>query len=180
MAAKKAATYENHLHEEQARWFAVHTQYKREKLVQKALAKQGITAYLPLRKFTRHYTRKVKTVELPLISCYVFVKITKASYLKVLQTEYVLEFVKFSRNLIAIPESEMEIMRRVIGEAELIDVQPQGYQVGDQVEIIGGELTGLKGKLVEVEGKKRMVIALERLGYMLYIQVAPELLHKVA
>lgn len=178
--AAKAAQYENHLHEEEARWFAVYTQYKREKLVQKSLAKQGINAYLPLRKFTRHYTRKTKTVELPLISCYVFVKIVKSEYIKVLQTEYVLEFVKFSRNLIAIPELEMDIMRRVIGESQLLDVQKHIYNIGDKVEIIGGELTGLKGTLTEVEGQKRMIIALENLGYALHIQVAPELLHKVA
>ena len=156
----------------------MYTQYKREKLVTKSLTKQGITAYLPLRKFTRHYTRKTKRVELPLISCYVFVKIVKSEYIRVLQTEYVLAFVKFSKNLISIPEAEIELMRRVIGESDLLDVQKNIYNIGDKVEIVGGELTGLKGTLTEVDGKKRMIIALENLGYALHIQVAPELLHK--
>ncbi len=178
--AVAAVQYENHLHEQEARWFAVYTQYKREKLVYSALMQKGICTYLPLRKLTRHYTRKTRVVELPLISCYVFVKITKAEYIKVLQNEYVLGFVKFSKNLISIPEVEIDIMRRVIGEASLLEVEQQTYSIGDEVEVIGGELTGLKGKLIELEGQKRMIIALESLGYTLHIQVASELLQRVA
>ncbi len=178
--AADAVQYENHLDEKEARWFAVYTQYKREKLVHKALVEKGVEVYLPLRKFTRHYTRKTRVVELPLINCYIFVKITNADYVKVLQTEYVLSFVKFSKNLISIPEIEIDILRRVIGEGSLLNIEKDTYNVGDKVEIIGGELTGLKGELVEVEGQKRMVIALENLGYSLHIQVAPELLQRVA
>lgn len=178
--AADAVQYENHLHEKEARWFAVYTQYKREKLVERALSAQEIQVYLPLRKFTRHYTRKTRIVELPLINCYIFVKITKSEYVKVLQNEYVLGFVKFSKNLISIPEEEIEIMRRVIGDSSLLDIEQQTYKVGDKVEVIGGELTGLKGQLVELDGQKRMIIALENLGYSLHIQVAPELLQRVA
>lgn len=176
--AADAVQYENHLDKKEARWFAVYTQYKREKIVYKTLTEQGIQAYLPLRKFTRHYTRKTRIVELPLINCYIFVKITKAEYIKVLQTEYVFGFVKFSKNLISIPEIEMDIMRRVIGEGSLLDAQKDVYTIGDKVEVIGGELTGLKGVLVEVDGQKRMIIELESLGYYLHLQVAPELLQR--
>ena len=76
----------NQLHDTEARWFAVYTRYKREKIVRKQLSDKGIECYLPLQQFTRHYTRKVKQVQLPLISCYIFVKICKPEYIKVLET----------------------------------------------------------------------------------------------
>ena len=63
----------NQLCDTEPRWFAVYTRYKREKLVLKELQRRGINAYLPLQTVTRYYTRKVKTVHLPLISCYIFV-----------------------------------------------------------------------------------------------------------
>lgn len=172
-------TYENHLDEKQSRWFAVYTKYKREKLVNRKLQEKGIHCYLPLQEYTRHYTRKVRKVELPLISCYIFTKIIKKEYVPVLETPDVVSFVRFSRNLISIPEAEIHTMQRVVGEGIEVDVEPNAYQVGDEVEVIGGDLTGLKGKLVEKKNGKNLLIELENLGYMLRMYVAPSLLQKV-
>lgn len=171
---------ENHLDISEARWFAVYTKYKREKLVHKLLNNKGITNYLPLQQVTRRYVRKIRHLELPLISCYIFVKITKEDYIRVLETENVLKFVRFSKNLISIPEKEMEIMKRVVGENNLeIIAEPWSLCLGDKVEIISGNLTGLQGKLVEKPGNHQMIIELENLGYMLRLNVPVELLQKI-
>ena len=79
-----ALQYENHLDTSEARWFAVYARYKREKVVAQRLQEKGIECYLPLQRLTRYYTRKVKQVELPLISGYLFTKITKKEYVPVL------------------------------------------------------------------------------------------------
>ncbi len=168
----------NQLDEHEARWFAVYTKFKREKQVLKQLTEKGIQAYLPLQSFTRRYTRKVRHVELPLINCYIFTKITKDEYVPVLETQDVVAFVKFAQDLIAIPTPEIEIMKRVVGEGIEIDVQAGSYQLGDEVEIIGGNLTGLKGWLVAAESEKNFVIELENLGYSLRMTVDPSLLSK--
>ena len=114
MSEKK--TYEDHLHEQEPRWFAVYTRYKREKLVAKRLREKGIEVYLPLQHFTRKYTRKVKEVSLPLISCYVFTRIVKKEYVPVLETPDVVQFVRIAKNLISIPPHEIQILQRVVGE----------------------------------------------------------------
>ena len=64
---------ENHLNVNEAKWFAIYTNYKREKTVKKDLDAKGITAFLPIQKVIRNYASKRKTVELPLISCYLLV-----------------------------------------------------------------------------------------------------------
>ena len=97
-------SYENHLDNHEARWFAVYTRFKREKVVKRALQEKGITSYLPIQKLTRHYTRKVKHVEMPLISCYIFTKITKKEYVRVLETQDVVNFVKFSPTSLLSPK----------------------------------------------------------------------------
>ncbi|MCB9082596.1 MAG: UpxY family transcription antiterminator [Lewinellaceae bacterium] len=162
------------------RWFAVYTRYKREKQVVKFLLERGVHAYLPLQTFTRYYTRKVKKVDLPLISCYIFVKITREEYVPVLETPDVLHFVKLRRNLIAIPEREIQILRAITGEGVEVEVTPLAATIGDEVEICQGRLYGLRGKLVEQHNDKNVVIELEQLGYALRIQVDPQALRKVA
>ena len=168
--------YENHLNEHKARWFAIYTNYKREKQTLKFLRQKGIEAYLPLQKITRRYVRKVKHVELPLINCYLFVKITKREYVRVLETENVLKFIKFSNNLIAIPESEIQLMKRIIGEKLDFTFEPSTFVEGEMVEVIGGQLTGLEGKLINKEGKQQFLIELTNVGYNFQMTIDPALL----
>jgi transcription antitermination factor NusG len=171
--------YENHLDDVEPRWFAVYTRYKSEKVVHNLLGKKSIQCYLPLQKVTRRYTRKIKTHDIPLISCYIFVKITKNEYVPVLETENVVKFIRFAKNLLAIPEEEMEILKRVVGEGEGVEAEPGKFKEGDEVEVMGGRLTGLKGRLVERQGKKQMVVELENVGYSLRMNIDVSLLRKI-
>ena len=173
---------ENHLSNYEARWFAVYTNYKREKMVAKRLNGKGIEHFLPLQKLTRRYTRKIKHVELPLINCYIFVKITKPEYVSVLETENVLKFVRFRNNLISIPEREIDILRLIVGENIEVEVEEKSkdyLSIGDEVEIIGGQLTGLRGILMEQRSGKNFVVELEKLGFSMLMQLDPRLLRRV-
>jgi len=178
LTERKSLAPENHLHATEARWFAIRTGFRKEKIVQKRLNNKGIISFLPLYKVIRRYERKVKHLELPLINSYLFVKIKKADYVRVLETEQVHTFVHFNRNLIAIPEAEIEIIHRVLGETTEVSVVEEGYREGDFVEIIGGRLTGLCGELIAREGKKRLIIRLENIGVGLEVEVDAKYLRK--
>lgn len=162
---------ENHLDEKEAKWFAVRTGFKHEKQVANWLDRKGIEHYLPLLKVTKFYKSKVKHLELPLINCYIFVKITKQEYVPVLETLGVTGFVKIAKNLLSIPEVEMDILRRVVGETDNLEVEACGFRLGAEVEIIGGNLTGLRGTLIEQKSDKNFVIELERIGCALLMEV---------
>jgi transcription antitermination factor NusG len=175
-----APTVTNHLHEQEPRWFAVRTRSKSEKFVQRVLAKKGIHAYLPLQRLLRRYTRSTRMVERPLINCYVFVRIVKEQYVPVLETENVAGFVRFSKNLLAIPESEIEILRRITLEDGLdVEATPGNFAEGDPVEISAGNLMGLKGRIVQAEGRRRFRVELLTLGYDLLITIDAAFLAKV-
>ena len=169
----------NHLSNDEYRWFAVYTKYKCEKYVVDKLSKKGIAAYVPLVDVTKRYTSKIKRYQVPLINSYVFVKILKAEYIPVLETEYVLGFLKQRKNLISIPESEIEILRRVVGEKCNIELYHHEVVVGDRVEIISGNLTGLIGRIENQHGKSRFLVHLENIGYSLSIEVEKNLLRLV-
>ncbi|MEM9918103.1 MAG: UpxY family transcription antiterminator [Bacteroidota bacterium] len=174
----KKPLYENHLHKLEARWFAIYTPYKREKRALELLRKKHITAYLPLQRIARHYNRKVKWVELPLISNYLFVKITKDEYVKVLQTDYVNNFIHFHNNLVSIPEEEILLLQRILGEEMEVTAERQFFYEGDQVEIVSGNLAGVQGRLLKVNGKSQVLVDLSFLGYTLQLHIDPALLRK--
>lgn len=176
---KKVQEPVNQLDEQTPRWFALYTMAKREKMVAGRLAQKGITCYLPLLHHTRYYTRKIKQVELPLIRGYVFVQITKKEYVPVLETPDVVNFVKFNKNLIAIPEEEIDIIRRVVGDAMLAEAEPISFEPGDEVEIIGGQLTGIRGKLVSRENKREVLLELTTIGLALRVTIKEEYLRRV-
>ena len=178
-AANRQPVVINHLHDSEPRWFAVHTRSKSEKFVQRMLAKKGVQAWLPLQKLMRRYTRSTRLTEKPLINCYVFVKITKEQYVPVLETENVAGFVKFSKNLIAIPESEIDILKKITLEDGLdVEAVKGSFSEGDPVEIAAGNLAGLKGRIVKSEGKRKFQVELDYLFHSLLITVDAAFLEK--
>ena len=179
MSTQKLPTVENHLHPEKPKWFAVYCRSKSEKVVHRLLSFKGIECYLPLQKVTRRYTRKIKTYEVPLITCYIFVRIIKEEYIPVLETENIVRFVRIARNLISIPDEEIKLLKRIVGEGENVEAESGTYKQGDRVEVIGGKLTGLQGMLIEQAGKKQMVVALDTVGYSLKMNIDISLLRKV-
>lgn len=170
----------NQLDKQEARWFAVFTKYKCEKSVERNLLRKGIQVYLPIQTVIRRYGDRKKRVDLPLISCYVFVRITTAEYVKVLETENVSRFVQFGDELVAIPEREIEILKQVAGDgAREVIAEPRLYKAGDEVEVCTGPLLGLRGKLISVAGKRTFIVELKNVGYSLRIQVLPQYLRKI-
>lgn len=162
---------QNDLHETDARWFAVHTKYKCEKFVAELLAKRDIAVYLPLITNIKKYVSGIKKREVPLINSYVFVKICKQEYHPVLSTLYVRGFLKQRKSLVCIPNKEIDILRRVVGELEEVYSSSYDLRTGDTVEIIAGNLTGLQGTLLQAEGSNRFVIQLESIGMQLSMSV---------
>jgi len=165
----------NQLQENEPRWFAVYTKYKCEKYVTDNLNRKGIEAYLPLLNRVKVYASKTKRYKVPLISCFVFVRITKSDYVKVLETEYVLNFLKQRRDLIAIPDVEINLLKRLVGEYELsLCEEKVDWKLGQKMEVIAGQLTGLKGILIEKSNKSDFVIELDNIGIQLRMQFSKE------
>jgi transcription antitermination factor NusG len=170
----------NNLDEEKPQWFAIYSAFKKEKIAKKLLEKKGIETYLPIQKVTRKYERKVKKLEIPLINCYLFVRITKSEYVRVLETDYISRFVKIGKDLLAIPDAEIEIMQRILGENITVEMEQNTFYQGDKVMISQGNLAGLQGKLISFQGKEKVMVELNTIGYSMMIEMDKNLLLKVS
>jgi transcription antitermination factor NusG len=162
----------NHLDSQHKKWFAIYTKYKCEKFVSDLLGKKQIDAYVPLQTVVKRYNRKVKKYETPLINNYVFVNITTKDYIRTIETEYVFKFIRQGKNLISIPEDEITILKKIVGDVEDTRfVDSEILSVGEEVEVIAGRLVGLTGKIVTKLGKKSFVIELKNIGYQFQVQI---------
>ena len=161
------------------RWYAVKTRYKCEKQVKKHLSARGIECYLPLLQRTKRYQRKVKRYEVPLINCYVFVRIDLEQRVEVLSNYNVVDFLKIGGEISRVTDEEMAIMKRVVGEIAEVQVDPCKWSHGDEVEVISGSLTGLTGKLMTRAGKHELMVCLETMGCQLRMQIDESLLRRI-
>ncbi|MGB0983027.1 MAG: KOW motif-containing protein, partial [Saprospiraceae bacterium] len=128
----------------------------------------------------KEWSKKRRTMELPLISCYIFVKITSEEYVPVLETEYVMKFLRIGKDLIAIPDDEIILIQKILQDNLDFEIEAtQNFKEGDIVEVIEGNLKGTKGQLVEIEGKNRVLITLEHIQHTFRISIEKQLLKKI-
>ena len=157
---------------EEPNWYAVHTVARHEKRVAQQLQEAGVVNFLPLMHQIRKWSDRRMAVEVPLFSCYAFVRMaqTPQERLKVLRTPGVLGFVGSERVGTAIPRQEIENLQTAIREKIPYAVHPF-VQAGKRVRIRGGVLDGLEGVLMEQPGSKRLVVSVELLRKSVCIQV---------
>jgi transcription antitermination factor NusG len=141
-----------------ALWYAVHTRHQHEKLVARTLANKGFEVFLPLYTEVRQWRDRTKMVELPLFSCYVFLRGDLDRRLAIVTTPGVHGMVASGGKLAGIPEEEIQAVRSVIENR--VNVEPHPFlKCGDLVRVKRGALRGLEGFLVRKKGQTRLIIS---------------------
>ena len=104
------------VNQEPENWYAVQTRARNEKVIAERLQEQGLTTFLPLVTEIRTWSDRKKKVELPLFSCYVFVKLVfgnSEARMRVYRTNGVFGIVSMRGEAIPIPEEQIEALRTV-------------------------------------------------------------------
>lgn len=153
------------------KWYAIKVKWRSEKLVLSQLAIKGITAYTPMRSKVSCYVRKTVTRQLPLLPTYIFVQINHADYVKVLETEYVFNFVRIGGNMMPVSEQEIDILRRIEGLDASYAVSETDFNVGQNVMVGLGPLYGMGGIVTAIKSKGKVVVNINSLGMALQIEI---------
>ena len=160
-------------------WFAVYTNARAEKRVHDRLTDADIESYLPLQKTLRQWSDRKKMVERPLISSYVFVKITPKEYMTVRKIEGVVKFIMIEGRPVPIPEPQIDNLRILCGSDAEVEISNQVYETGDQVEVIIGSLIGLRGELIRVGRRHKVVIRIIQPGMNLTVDIKTNAIRKL-
>ncbi len=145
-------------------WYALYTKSRAEKKVYEELKMLGIETYLPLKREQRQWSDRKKWVEVPVISSYIFIKIKPQQYRDVFNARGVVAYVSHKGQAVAIPEREIEAMRRTVENKLAFSVESNTLKKGEKVTITSGPLKGIEGEVEEIQGKKKLYLRISHIG----------------
>jgi len=155
----------------QLNWHAIYVNSRAEKKVHSELARKGIESYLPVQRKLRQWSDRKKWVEMPLISGYVFVHITRKDYDAVLQTDNVMQYVRFEGKAAVIRDQDIDILKRMLGQNDLeVEITSEELQPGMIVEIVAGPMMGVKGELLSFRGTNKVALRIDPLGFTVLVE----------
>ncbi len=159
--------------QEPANWYAVQTRARNEKVIAERLQGQGLNTFLPLVTEVRRWSDRKKKVELPLFSCYVFVKLVISNNhdrMSVYRTNGVFGIVSMRGEAIPIPEEQIDALRTVVTQQVSWSAHPF-LKVGQRVRIRGGSMDGVEGVLLSANGDRTVIISVDAIQRSLAVRV---------
>jgi transcription elongation factor/antiterminator RfaH len=158
---------------EPANWYAVQTRARNEKVVCERLQEQGLDTFLPLVTEVRRWSDRKKKVELPLFSCYVFVKLSFSNSderMRVYRTSGVFRIVSMRGEAVPIPDEQIDALRKVVTQQVAWSAHPF-LKIGQRVRIRGGSLEGVEGVLLSRNGDRTLIISVDAIQRSLAVSV---------
>jgi transcriptional antiterminator RfaH len=131
-------------------WYAIYTKSRCEKKVHATLLQSGIESYCPTTIIKKKWTDRVKKIEQPLFTSYLFVNITAEQQTQVRQTNGVVNFVYWLGKPAQIKSTEIEAIRNFIEKNETILVEKISYKPGETIDIEEGLFKGQKAIINKV------------------------------
>jgi transcription antitermination factor NusG len=152
-------------------WYALYTRHQHEKMVDQVLTNKGFNSFLPLYLTTHNWKDRTRSLSLPLFPCYVFLKGGIERRLQILTTPGIYGLVSSAGQPAAIPDVEIEAIRRVIQSGARVEAHPY-LKCGNWVRVKCGPLAGIEGILVRKKNISRLVLSVEILGTAAAIEVS--------
>lgn len=160
------------------RWYAAYTRHQHEKAVAHIVGQKGIETFLPLCNVTSRWRDRTKILQQPLFPGYVFLRIDMGRCLAVLQVPSVHFLVGGNRRPAAIPEEEIEAIRRAVDSRLLVEPYPF-LAAGDRVRVKAGALEGLEGILIRKKKAHRLVLSVEMLQKSMAVEIDGYMVERV-
>ncbi|MFY9908901.1 MAG: UpxY family transcription antiterminator [Candidatus Sulfotelmatobacter sp.] len=148
--------------ESDARWYAIRTRSRHEKVAAREIQGQGIPVFLPLVTSVRQWSDRRTEVELPLFPGYAFVRVAYFSgdRVRVLRANGVVSFVGPTIAGASIPDEQIESIRTILISKVPFEDHPF-LKIGQRIRVRNGCLSGVQGILVAVKESRMLVISVE-------------------
>lgn len=145
-----------------ARWYALQVRTRWESSTESLLSGKGYQTFLPTFKTLKRGGSKSEEVNAPLFPGYVFCQFDALNRLPILVTPGVITVVGRGRIPVPVEDSEIRAIHTVVSSG--LQAEPCPYlEVGQQVRIEDGALSGLEGILTSFKGSRRIVVSVSLL-----------------
>jgi transcriptional antiterminator RfaH len=147
-------------------WFVVQTKPHKEQLALENLQRQGFIAYFPQTVVPKRRRQRWYKVSEPLFPRYVFVQLNVGidNFSPIRSTLGVIDLVKFGTQPASIPASVITTIQNMEQEIQDSSTDYPKWQVGEELEILDGPFSGLKGIFLKRDGIVRVTLLLDILG----------------
>jgi transcription antitermination factor NusG len=147
---------------EEMRWYALQTRARHERVAETRLREQGMETFLPTVQEVHRWSDRKKKIEVPLFSCYVFVRcgLRPEHRAVVHRVDSVLGFVGVRRVGVPIPDEQIDGIRAVLAQASPWCTRPF-LKTGQRVRVRGGALDGVEGVFLSENGDHSLVISVD-------------------
>jgi len=151
-------------------WYVVYTRPHYEKKISRALDRAGIIAFLPLIKEQRIWSDRIKTVTVPLLPNYLFVRLESHRTNSVFAFPGVLSYVSLDGKPVIIRSQEIEYLREVVKHGNYTQ-STTNFDLGEEVKIVRGPLKGWEGRLTKKMGRTRVTFQITGIRQAMCIEV---------
>ena len=142
-------------------WFAVQVTPQHERKVATLLDYRGYEQFLPLYAVRRKWADRIKVIEQPLFPGYIFCRTKDTVFGLLRATPGIVRIVGVGAKPIPVPDDEIDAIQRVVQSCR--DVYPYGprLEIGQEVLVKHGPLSGIGGKLLRIKGRRRLIISVD-------------------
>lgn len=141
-----------------ANWYVLYTSPRAEKKVNERLKAMGVESYLPLHRSPQVWSDRVKLVDKPLFSSYIFVKCTEPEILPLLKVYGIVKVVYYCGKPAIIRQKEIDAIHVFLEQAA-----NHTLSIGEEVEILSGAMKHVSG-IIKKMGKNRLQLHIEQLA----------------
>ncbi len=153
-------------------WHAVYLRYRTEQKVYEEFMNKGIECYLPQKVSKRIWSDRVKVIYEPIFSGYIFVRISVAEYYDVLVTNGVLKYVCFENKPAIVSDYQIDLLKLFVDHLnDKIEVSDERIRKGNFVKIITGPLKDVIGEVMDLHGKRYIILRFKQLGYTIQVDL---------
>jgi len=150
----------------QPHWYALYTQPRAEKKVKERLQAIVEECYLPLHKAPCVWSDRIKIIDKPLFSSYIFVRCCEFELYSLLQVNGVVRIVYYCGKPAVIRPKEIAEIKSFLKKADHRELY-----VGDEVEILSGPLKHVSGKVRKIKNKV-ISLTIEQIGATVSVDLA--------
>jgi len=146
--------------------------------VARILTSKGFETLLPLYSVAHRWKDRTKLLSLPLFPCYVFLKGGAERRLDIMTTPGIHALVSTGGQPAAIPNVEIEAIRRAIESGAPVEPHPL-LKCGEWVRVKCGPMEGIQGILVRKKNLYRLVLSVEMLGKAACVEIDAFLIERL-
>lgn len=165
---------------QQKKWYALYTKPRWERKVSDDLIKQGFEVYCPMTKTYRRWSDRVKVLQQPLFSMYVFINIDEKTKWEPLQLPGIIKYVTIGNKHAVIRNEEIELLKNFLLDNDSVEVVgiDRQFRQGDNVKVSKGVFINNIGIVVNANSN-RVEVLLQSLSCVVRSVFRPAQIEKV-